>query len=231
MVGRVALLVDGDNIGAQHARAIFGVAARLGSLDVARVFGDATHASGWLAAEGYRFVHAGCGKNATDVLLAVDAMELALSGGFGAVAIASSDGDFSHLAHRLRERGILVLGIGEAKATPQYRAACSRFEVLAPAANAAQRAAPEPSRAQPCAAPSLDQKIRAVIATNSKKGEGMRIADLSPQMNTLHGVQISTFPEKKWRAYLSARPALYDLDPRGPDARVRFKPKGFTDLA
>jgi uncharacterized protein (TIGR00288 family) len=220
MTGRVALLVDGDNIGAQHARTIFGTASKLGSLDIARVFGDATHASGWLTAAGYRFVHAGCGKNATDVLLAIDAMELALCGGIGTVAIASSDGDFSHLAHRLRERGLMVLGIGEAKATPQYRAACTRFEVLPPSATAAQ----------PCAAPSLDQKIRTVIATNSSNGKGMRIADLSPKMKTLHGVQISTLPEKKWRTYLSARPALYELDPRGPDAHVRFKARGFADL-
>jgi hypothetical protein len=231
MAGRVAVLVDGDNVGSAHARAILGLARGLGSLEVARVFGDATRNPGWLSAEGFRFIHSGCGKNATDVLLAIDAMELAICGGVSAIAITSSDGDFCHLAHRLRERGVNVLGIGEAKATPQYRAACTRFEVLAPAADAAQRAAPEPARVQSCAVPGLDQKIRAVIATNSKKGEGMRIADLSPQMNTLHGVQISTFPEKKWRAYLSARPALYDLDPRGPDARVRFKPKGFTDLA
>jgi hypothetical protein len=49
-------------------------------------------------------------------------------------------------------------------------------------------------------------------------------------MKTLHGVQISTLPEKKWRTYLSARPALYELDPRGPDAHVRFKARGFADL-
>jgi hypothetical protein len=220
MVARVAVLVDGDNIGAQHARAILSLAKGLGCVDVARAFGDATRNPGWLSAEGFRFVHSGCGKNATDVLLAIDAMELAICGGIGTVAIASSDGDFSHLAHRLRERGLMVLGIGEAKATPQYRAACTRFEVLPPSA----------TPAQPCAAPSLDQKIRAVIATNSSNGKGMRITDLSPKMKTLHGVQISTLPEKKWRTYLSARPALYELDPRGPDAHVRFKARGFADL-
>jgi hypothetical protein len=230
MVGRVALLVDGDNIGAQHARAIYGAAARLGSLDVARVFGDATRNPSWLSAEGFRFVHSGCGKNATDVLLAIDAMELAICGGVAAVAIASSDGDFCHLAHRLRERGITVLGIGEAKATPQYRAACTRFELLAQAAAATPKASASPAASPSTSAENIDLKIKDVISKNSKAGSGMRIADLSLQMKKDCGVQISALPEKKWRAYLSARPALYDLDPQGPDAHVRYKPKGFAAL-
>jgi hypothetical protein len=77
----------------------------------------------------------------------------------------------------------------------------------------------------------LDQKIHAVITANSKKGAGMRIAQLSAQMHKQHGIQISTQPERNWRAYLFARPSLYDLDPRGPEAMVRFRPAGFIQAA
>ena len=56
----------------------------------------------------------------------------------------------------------------------------------------------------------------------------MRICELSHVMHTQHQFRISTCAEGSWRAYLLARPMLYDLDPRGPDAKVRFKPKGFA---
>ena len=74
-------------------------------------------------------------------------------------------------------------------------------------------------------------KIRAMIAQHSKKGSGMRIAELAPKMHVAHGIKISTLPEKTWRSYLTARPALYDLDQRGPEAMVRFRPEGFAAAA
>jgi len=59
----------------------------------------------------------------------------------------------------------------------------------------------------------------------------MRIMDLARNMHIQHGVKISTYPEKTWRAYLAARPDLYELDPRGPEAMVRFLPQGFAAVA
>ena len=47
-------------------------------------------------------------------------------------------------------------------------------------------------------------------------------------MKNAHGVKISELPEKRWRSYLAVRPALYDLDPKGPEALVRFRPEGFA---
>ncbi|MGI1662978.1 NYN domain-containing protein [Palleronia sp. KMU-117] len=235
MGGRVAVLVDGDNIGAQHSGTILGIGRRQGQVDVARVYGDASKAAGWHAAAGFRFVHAGTGKNATDMLLAIEAMELALGGGVSSFVVASSDADFSHLAHRLRERGLTVVGTGEAKTTLLYRAACSRFELLGGATTCAVKspedvsAAGSPAEKVTTVGPSaLDREIKAIIATHSTKGQGMRIAELAPQMHSKHGVMISTLPERTWRAYFQARTALYDLDPRGPEAKVRFKPQGFA---
>jgi hypothetical protein len=74
----------------------------------------------------------------------------------------------------------------------------------------------------------FDQKIRDVIKEFSKKNAGIRIVELSSKMNCRHGVRISTYPEKSWWAYLNARPELYDLDPRGANAKVRFRPEGFS---
>jgi len=54
----------------------------------------------------------------------------------------------------------------------------------------------------------------------------MKVAVLGGQMFKIHGTRISAHPEKTWRSYLAARGDLYDLDARGPDAMVRFKPEG-----
>jgi len=74
----------------------------------------------------------------------------------------------------------------------------------------------------------LDLRIRETIAANSTNGEGMRIVDLAPRMHAKFGVRIGTYPERTWRAYLLARNTLYDLDPKGPEAKVRFKKNGFS---
>lgn len=219
---RVAVLVDGDNVGARHAAAILSEAGRVGRVDVARVYANATSTSGWFATPGYRAIHAGAGKNAADILLCIDAMEFALEGDHDTFVVATSDGDFTHLAQRLRERGLRVHGLGEDKCPETFRLACNAFMLL-PGSRACSHPAgvPEPPS-------DFDQKIRSMIANHSKNGRGMRIADLSPKMYAVHGTRISTFPEGNWRAYLAARPFLYDLDARGPDAAVRFRPEGFA---
>lgn len=229
MIARLAVLVDGDNISGAHAVRILDTARKHGSPDVVRVYSDAQRASPWHDAVEYRLIHAGTGKNASDVLLAIDAMELALSGGYQAFVIASSDGDFTHIARRLREYGKVVVGMGEVKTPQSFRSACTCFFLIGDRTASARAPAPPPASAS---APTpdvtdLDRKIRVMIAARSKNGQGIRIADLSHQMHTKHDTRISSYPEKTWRVYLLARPGLYDVDPRGPESMVRFKPDGF----
>ena len=225
MAQSLAVLVDGDNISGKHADEILSVATKHGEPAVVRVYADAQRSSEWHGAIGYRMLHAGTGKNAADILLALDAIELVLSKDMRCFIIASSDGDFTHLATRLREHGATVIGIGEAKAPNAFRACCSAFVEID--TTRPMRVVPEPATI----ATVLDLKIRAMIATHSKKGAGMRIAELAPKMHSQHGVRISTYSERSWRAYLVARPQLYELDPRGPEAMVRFRPEGFSHAA
>lgn len=223
MVRRVAVLVDGDNLSAVHAEQILTRAAALGRVDAVRVYADANRPSDWLAMPGYRLMHAGTGKNASDLLLAIDAMELALASGIEAYVIATSDGDSAHLASRLREYGRHVLGMGEAKAPATFRAACSEFAPLAAGREISTRGGELPARCT-----DFDRKIREMIAAYSRNGRGMRIAELAPRMHSSHGTLISASPERSWRAYLASRPQLYDLDPKGPEAMVRFRPGAFA---
>lgn len=215
----VSILIDGDNISSRYAEEIMSIASTYGEAKLARVYLDAQRPSGWHDVLGYRILHAGTGKNASDILLTVDAMELLLTRPPHCFIIASSDGDFSHLAIKMRELGAKVIGLGEAKAPKSFRACCSAFIEVGNAKPAAV------IRSETEVTP-LDLNIRTMIANHSKNGAGMRISLLSTKMHKQHGIRISSRPERTWRAYLVARPQLYDLDPRGPDAMVRFRRDG-----
>jgi hypothetical protein len=75
-------------------------------------------------------VAAVAGKNAVDIALTIDAMDLVHAGGLDGMCLVTSDSDFTRLAHRLREGGLLVYGFGKAATPPSFIAACERFTPL-----------------------------------------------------------------------------------------------------
>ena len=221
----VAVMVDGDNLSPSNGDEILAIAERFGQIDVARVYMNAQRPSQWHDACKYQVVHSGTGKNASDVHLAIDAVALALETGVTTVVIASSDGDFAHLHRKLRERGVRTVSVAKANSGQVLRNACSIFVEMAKEASTTK----PPSLSTP---PSqLDLLIKDVIAAASKNGRGMALTELNPLMRHRHDVKISTLPERTWRKYLGARGDLYALDPKGPDAHVRFKPAEFASTA
>lgn len=229
---RLSIFVDADNVPASQARAILDLAEQHGMVELIRAYGNVRNLPGWDTTSGFHLVHSGSGKNATDMLICLDAMERALSGQCDAVLLVSSDQDFTHLAMRLRGYGLSVIGAGAAKTSERFRAACSEFHVL-PCDKSFSAVASQPVPETPASAaqdlPSnLDQKIRDMIRSNCKDKTGYEIALLSANMHRVHGMRISERAEKTWRAYLAKRPALYDLDPKGPHAKVRYRPGGFV---
>ena len=144
---RLAVLIDAENASARHARGVFEAARRLGDATVRRIYGDFSNGclASWNAAIGtYAIVP--ChqpphvrGKNAADIALAVDAMDLMYRERLDGVALMSSDSDFTRLAQRLREGGLAVFGFGESKTPHAFRAACNLFETLGKARNGAGR--------------------------------------------------------------------------------------------
>lgn len=219
MSASVAIFVDGDNLSARYAGRILREAADHGPVSVAKAYGNETALGCWRQAQSFQFVYSGSEKNATDVLMAIEVTEHVLSHPVRTVVLCSSDADFSHLARFVRARGIPVIGMGEEKTSLSMRRACSEFRVLT---------APADVTVTHPAVSELDRKIRSVIAANSNQGRGMRVADLNPEMKRRHGTSISATPDKNWRTYFAKREALYELDPRGPDARVRFKRDAFA---
>ncbi len=217
---RVAILVDGDNLCSTHAASLLRIADRAGRADILRVYADGLRRPGWRVAPGFRFLDAGSGKNVADLLLCIDAVEIALSGAIKTVVLASGDGDFTHLVLRLRERGLVVIGVGSAGASRALAACCSRFEVVETGATVAPVIIPPPAQADP-----LDLGREAVAMIRAHGGH-MTVARLSNEMWKAHDVRISDRTEKSWRGFLQGQPTLFDIDPKGPDAMVRLRPGG-----
>ncbi len=132
---KLALLIDADNVRATFLPIIIREASALGTIVVRRVYGhfaSPTMSSWQKVLHDYALtpVHvppASRGKNATDMRLAIEAMDLLHQKNLQGICIASSDSDFTSLASRIREDGLEVIGFGEKKTTAPYVAACDRF--------------------------------------------------------------------------------------------------------
>jgi len=132
---RLAVLIDADNAQASILPELLAEVARYGSASVRRAYGDWTtqNLTGWKthlqkhAVQPIQQFAYTTGKNATDSALIIDAMDLLHSGGFDGFCLVSSDSDFTRLATRIREAGVVVYGFGEAKTPEPFVAACDRF--------------------------------------------------------------------------------------------------------
>ena len=132
---RLAVLIDADNASARIVAGLFEEIARIGEASVRRIYGDfsGTRSKAWadvLQTHGIQpqqtFAYT-TGKNASDIALVIDAMDLLHSGRFDGFCLVSSDSDFTRLAARIREEGVDVYGFGEQKTPASFRQACRRF--------------------------------------------------------------------------------------------------------
>ncbi|TPP10707.1 NYN domain-containing protein [Rhizobium glycinendophyticum] len=132
---RLAVLIDADNTSSKIADRLFEEVARLGEASVRRIYGDfsSPRMKGWTETltrhaivPQQQFAYT-VGKNASDITLVIDAMDLLHTERFGGFCLVSSDSDFTRLASRIREQGADVYGFGEQKTPESFRQACSRF--------------------------------------------------------------------------------------------------------
>ncbi|MBL9057819.1 MAG: NYN domain-containing protein [Rhodobacteraceae bacterium] len=134
----LAVLIDADNIPARHAEAILGEVAAFGEPSLRRVYGDWSSQALTQWKEQARnlglVMHQQSantkGKNASDIGLVIDAMDILHAGKVDGFVLVSSDSDFTRLASRIREDGLQVIGIGEAKTPESLRKVCNRFLLI-----------------------------------------------------------------------------------------------------
>ncbi|MDO5455830.1 MAG: NYN domain-containing protein [Eubacteriales bacterium] len=134
----IALLIDSDNISARYIAGILRELSKYGKITIRRMYGDWSQdrLHSWMrCASRYSLTpimqpNNTPGKNASDIGLIIDAMDILYTGDVQGFCIVSSDGDFNKLATRLREAGKFVIGMGEKKTPESFRVSCERFIFL-----------------------------------------------------------------------------------------------------
>ncbi len=135
---KIAVLIDGDNIPSKYISEMMEEITKYGTPTIKRIYGDWTkpHLSKWknillenaitpIQQYGYT-----TGKNATDSAMIIDAMDILYSEKVNGFCLVSSDSDFTKLATRLREAGLVVYGMGEKKTPNPFIVACDKFIYL-----------------------------------------------------------------------------------------------------
>lgn len=236
---RLAVLIDADNASSKIAQGLFEEIAKIGEASVRRIYGDfsGTRLKSWaeilsthaiMPHQNFAYTS---GKNASDIALVIDAMDLLHSGRFDGFCLVSSDSDFTRLAARIREQGVDVYGFGEQKTPESFRQACRRFiytENLLPEAPAPNEPDKPDARPSSLTRPAAEaaQLIRTAMAQLDDEdgwvalgGVGQRLAVLNSDFDprTYGFAKLGDLVEKT---------GAFEIDRgRGRGVYVRLKPK------
>ncbi|MGN6819690.1 MAG: NYN domain-containing protein [Sphingomonas sp.] len=131
----IALLIDADNASSHTLDPVLTILAELGTVNIRRVYGNWSKPAlkGWrdqtvrYGIEPQQQFDLTKGKNATDMKMTIDAMDLLYRGRVHGFGIMSSDSDFMPLAMRIRQDGLPVYGFGTSKTPEAFKQACTRF--------------------------------------------------------------------------------------------------------
>ncbi|MCA0340443.1 MULTISPECIES: NYN domain-containing protein [unclassified Shinella] len=233
---RLAVLIDADNASAKIADGLFEEIARIGEASVRRIYGDfsSVRSKGWADVLSkhaiipqQQFAYT-TGKNASDITLVIDAMDLLHSGRFDGFCLVSSDSDFTRLAARIREQGIDVFGFGEQKTPESFRQACRRFVYTENLLPGAPGNAPETTlNAIPLQPPSAAIPIiRTVIMQIESEDGWVPLGAIGANLaNIASDFDPRTYGFRKL-SDLVRKTNAFDIDhPQGGVLKIRIKPQ------
>ena len=138
MSDRVAVLIDAENTSVKYVDDVLKELKKYGDISVQRMYGDFSNKSmsDW-AKKGLEYailpIHQArytSTKNASDIMLVIDAMDILFQGTADIFCIVTSDSDFTRLASRLREGGKKVIGMGMSNASKAFITACNEYKFL-----------------------------------------------------------------------------------------------------
>lgn len=173
-LNNIALLIDADNTTPRGIDPVLTVMAELGQVNIKRAYGNfaknnlakwdkITHKYGIRPQQQFDLT---AGKNATDMAMTIDAIDLLYQGKVDGFGIMSSDSDFTPLATRLRQDGLIVYGFGSKNKTPDaFKSACTRFiDIDALIAGASDEAAPSRAPGEKAKA-AIDEELVELLGT------------------------------------------------------------------
>ncbi|MFB9262463.1 NYN domain-containing protein [Bradyrhizobium erythrophlei] len=231
---RLAVLIDADNASARIADGLFEEIAKIGEASVRRIYGDFSNprSKGWAdilskhaIIPQQQFAYT-TGKNASDITLVIDAMDLLHSGRFDGFCLVSSDSDFTRLAARIREHGVDVFGFGEQKTPESFRQACRRFVYTenlrgGTANNRDAAAGPKPLQSPDAATP----VIKNVITQMESEDGWVALGEVGRRLDNLASdFDPRTYGFRKLSDLVRKTNAFEIDQPKGGTMRIRIKP-------
>lgn len=223
---KIALLIDADNVSHNKIAAMLAELSKYGTANIRRAYGNWASDSlkGWkdklheFAIRPIQQFNYSTGKNATDIALVIDAMELLYTQKLDAFCLASSDADFTPLVMQLRANGHEVYGFGERKTPSPFVNACTTFLYLdnlegidAPTTPAEPAVAKAPKAQEPAKAGTPPAK-----ATNKKLAQDTKLVTI------LRGAVEASARDDGWASMSSAGSAVKrqaPIDPRNYGAK------------
>ena len=231
---RLAVLIDADNASAKIADGLFEEIAKIGEASVRRIYGDfsdprskswAEKLSRYAIIPQQQFAYT-TGKNASDITLVIDAMDLLHSGRFDGFCLVSSDSDFTRLAARIREQGVDVFGFGEQKTPESFRQACRKFvytENLLNGTATNKDAVPPSNPLQPASA--AVPIIKKVIAQMESEDGWVPLGEVGGRLSNLASdFDPRTFGFRKLSDLVRKTNSFEIERPKGGLMRIRIKP-------
>ena len=233
---RIALLIDADNAPAGKIDVILAEVARYGVANVRRAYGDwkNPHLKSWEAClhqyairPVQQFAYSR-GKNASDMAMVIDAMDLLYAGNLDGFAVVSSDADFTPLVMRLLTDGVKVYGFGEKKTPDPFVNACSKFtyvEALGQPENAGAATATAPrSAAELRGDARLLQMLRGAVDSTSSEDGWSPLGSVGQQISNQASFDPRNYGYRKLSDLIDAT-GVFELQRDEQIIRVREKPK------
>lgn len=237
---KIALLIDADNVSHAKIAAMLAELSKYGTANIRRAYGNwaSTSLKGWkdklheFAIRPIQQFSYSAGKNATDIALVIDAMELLYTQKLDAFCLASSDADFTPLVMQLRANGHEVYGFGERKTPSPFVNACTTFLYLDNLDGVEAAAVSSEPTAQPASKP---KAARATAAAPAKMS-GKQLAQDTKLVTILRGAVEAAARDDGWAAMSAAGSAAKrqaPIDPRNYGAKnfpALFEATGLFDI-
>lgn len=221
---RLAVLIDSENISTKYIKVILDEISNYGIATYKRAYGDWTAPAlkGWkdevlknsiTPVQQYSYTQ---GKNSTDSAMIIDAMDILYSGRVEGFCIVSSDSDFTRLATRLREAGMLVIGMGEKKTVEAFRTSCTMFKYLEVLASDDESQS-DISRAD------VEETIFKILVDNEANDRETTVGELGNKLSNRHAdFDVRNYGYSKLSKFLESISNL-ELIQHGNSISVRLK--------
>ena len=191
---KLAVLIDADNAQASVIQELLAEVSRYGTATIKRAYGDWTtqNLRSWkdvlhtMAIQPIQQFSYTSGKNATDSALIIDAMDVLHFGRVDGFCLVSSDSDFTRLATRIREAGLVVYGFGERKTPEPFVAACDKFIYTEILRNEPDEASPNQQQQPVAELPKLKPILLNALNATAREDGWTTLSALGSQINRSH---------------------------------------------